>query len=336
MRHNWTVEEIFEIHSLPLLELIGQAHIVHREHHDPSEVQVCSLISIKTGGCSEDCKYCPQSARYQTSIQAHALMSVDEVLSMAKNAIQNGASRICMGAAWRSVKDSPQFDRILEMVKGITAMGAEVCVTLGMLTEEQAQRLADAGLYAYNHNLDSSREFYETIITTRTYDERLETLSIVEKTNLSVCCGGIIGMGETIEDRIKLLHTLSIRTPHPESVPINRLLPIPGTPLADQPTLPIWDFIRMVATTRIVMPKAMVRLSAGRVEMTYEQQALCFLAGANSIFSGDKLLTTPNPPHDKDAEMFSLFQLTRRPAFKAEEEEEIVFAPSSCCGGGCK
>jgi biotin synthase len=317
IRSNWTQAEINELHNTPLLELIYKGGTIHRRYHKPFEVQVCSLISIKTGGCPEDCKYCPQSARYQTNVDAQPLMEYDEVIAIAKRAIAQGVTRICLGAAWREVRDNKQFDKVLEIIKSLTGMGVEVCVTLGMLQDHQAQKLADAGLYAYNHNLDTSREYYSTIITTRTYDDRLKTLEAVEKANISVCCGGIIGMGEKIEDRLALIHTLATRNPHPESVPINRLVRVKGTPLMDRPETSIWEMIRMVALARITMPKAMVRLSAGRLEMSLEQQALCFLAGANSIHAGEVLLTTPNPKFDADLQMFELFGLTKRPAFES-------------------
>lgn len=260
IRHNWTFVEIESIYKTPLLELIHQASIVHRKNHKPSEVQVSSLINIKTGGCPEDCKYCPQSSHYQTFVEAQPLMEVDEVLKIAKHAISKGASRICLGAAWREVRDNKQFDQIIEMIKSIHAMGAEVCCTLGMLQDHQAKRLADAGLYAYNHNLDTSREYYKEIITSRTYDDRIKTLDIVEKNNITICCGGIIGMGEKIEDRLNLILTLARRDPHPASVPINFLIRIKGTPLQDQIPPTTWEMVRMIALTRIVMPKAMVRL----------------------------------------------------------------------------
>lgn len=320
----FTLEEIKAVYELPLLDLVYKAATVHRAHHDPSEVQVSSLLSIKTGGCPEDCGYCPQSARYSTDINAHRLISNQEVLDAAKNARAGGASRMCLGAAWREVKDNADFDKVLEMVKGINAMGMEVCCTLGMLTEEQARKLADAGLYAYNHNLDSSEDFYKKIITTRNYDDRLTTLDNVRKAKLTVCCGGIIGMGESVEDRIGMLHTLASLSPQPESVPINALVPVEGTPLEDQQLVSIWEMVRMIATTRIVMPKSVVRLSAGRTQMSVEGQALCFLAGANSLFAGDKLLTTPNPGFNEDMAMFDLLGLRSREAFKYEKEKPIM------------
>lgn len=315
IRHDLTLNELKEIYSSPFLELVARSNQVHAQFHRPGEVQVCSLISIKTGGCPEDCKYCAQSSRYQTSVSAQPLMSYDEVMERAKEAVARGVSRVCLGAAWREVRDGKQFDEVLRMIKGITSLGIEVCVTLGMLTEHQARRLKEAGLYAYNHNLDSSEAFYKTIITTRTYQDRLRTLDTVQKTGLSVCCGGILGLGETVEDRLNLLLTLSQRDPHPDSVPINRLSRIPGTPLADQPKVLVWEVIRLIALARIVMPKAMVRLSCGREEMSFEEQALCFIAGANSIHTGEKLLTISNIPVDKDEELFKLLGIKKQIAF---------------------
>lgn len=316
-RCDWTKEEIRAVYDTPLLDLVYQAAFVHRKHHAADQIQVCSLISIKTGGCPEDCKYCPQSARYQTNVDATPLMQEEEIIDAAKKAIANGATRVCLGAAWRSIRDSAQFDRVLEVVKQITEMGVEVCCTLGMLGKSQAERLKQAGLYAYNHNLDTSPEYYSSITTTRRYEDRLKTLDAVEKAGISVCCGGIIGMGESVEDRIGLLYMLSSRNPHPESVPINLLIPVAGTPLEERKPVPIWDMVRMIATARITMPKSMVRLSAGRFERSMEEQALCFLAGANSIHSGEKLLTRPNPDFDDDREMMHLFGLKIRPAFTA-------------------
>jgi biotin synthase len=320
IRNDWTKEEISEIYNSPLLDLIYRGATAHREYHETGEVQVCTLLSIKTGGCPEDCSYCPQAARYQTNVTAQKLLSVDEVLSSAKEAKMSGSTRFCMGAAWREVRTNRDFDKVIEMVKGVSNLDLEVCCTLGMLTEEQAQKLKDAGLYAYNHNLDTSEEHYEEIITTRKYDDRLKTLEAVRKTNISVCSGGIIGMGETIEDRIGMLHTLATLPEHPESVPVNALVPVEGTPMENQPRVPVWDMVRMIATARIIMPKAMVRLSAGRVTMSMEEQALCFMAGANSIFAGDKLLTTPNPEVDMDKQMFQTLNLKPRKAYKKEEE----------------
>lgn len=303
---HWTHSQIRAIHDRPLLELIHSAAAVHRAYHRVNHVQVCNLISIKTGGCPEDCKYCPQSARYQTDVVATPMMEETAILLQAKQAIAAGATRICLGAAWRAVRNNESFARILRVVRAIADMGAEVCCTLGMLTAPQAAQLKQAGLTAYNHNLDTSAEFYPSIITTRRYQDRLNTLDIVQQAGLQVCCGGIIGMGETIQDRISLLHTLATRNPHPQSVPINCLMPVKGTPLGDSKPVMIWELLRMIATARIVMPRAMVRLSAGRVERSLEEQALCFLAGANSIFSGDKLLTRPNPHSDADAQMFHI------------------------------
>ncbi len=315
IRQDWNLDELKRLYELPLLELITTSNKIHTQFHPPGEVQVCNLISIKTGGCPEDCKYCAQSSRYQTSVSAQPMMQYQDVLNEAKKAIERGATRVCLGAAWRGVRDGKQFEDVLQMVKGITELGVEVCCTLGMLKEHQAEQLKKAGLYAYNHNLDSSEKFYKTIITTRTYQERLDTLDIAEKANLNVCCGGILGMGENPIDRLELLLTLCRRNPHPESVPINRLSQIPGTPLEDQPKISIWEMIRAIAVARIVLPKSMIRLSAGRIEMSYEQQALCFLAGANSIFAGEKLLTVANTPVDRDEEMFQLLGLKKRPAF---------------------
>lgn len=315
IRHDWTFDQLKNFYELPLLELISKSNRIHSQFHQPGEIQVCSLISIKTGGCPEDCKYCAQSSRYQTPVSARAMMQYETVLGEAKKAVEQGATRICLGAAWREVRDSRQFEEVLRMIKGITDLGAEVCCTLGMLKESQAERLKKAGLYAYNHNLDSSEKFYKTIITTRTYQDRLATLNIVEKANLNVCCGGILGMGEEPMDRLELLLTLCKRNPHPESVPINRLSQIPGTPLENQPKVSIWDMVRIIAVARIVLPKSMIRLSCGRIEMSYEEQALCFMAGANSIFAGEKLLTVANTPIDRDGEMFQLLGLKNRPAF---------------------
>lgn len=318
IRNDWTREEIAEIYNTPVLDLIYKAATVHRQHHEAGEVQVCTLLSVKTGGCPEDCAYCPQAARYHTDVKVHKLLEVDEVIGKAQEAKDAGSTRFCMGAAWREVRDNRDFDKVLEMVKGVNNMGMEVCCTLGMLSHEQAQKLKDAGLYAYNHNLDTSEEFYGDIITTRNYNDRLETLGNVRKAKISVCSGGIIGMGEMESDRIGMLHTLSTLPEHPESVPVNALVPVEGTPLEDQPKVSVWEMIRMIATARIIMPRAMVRLSAGRVRMTLEEQALCFMAGANSIFAGDKLLTTANPAYVQDQEMFQILQLKPRKAHKQE------------------
>jgi biotin synthase len=319
IRNNWTREEITRIYRKPVLELIYQGASVHRQYHDPSEVQVCTLLSVKTGGCPEDCAYCPQAARYHTGVAVHKLLEVEEVLGKAREAKDAGSTRFCMGAAWREIRDNRDFDKVIDMVKGVNKLGLEVCCTLGMLSPEQALKLKEAGLYAYNHNLDTSEEFYGDIISTRTYHDRLETLENVRSAKISVCSGGIIGMGEKEDDRIGMLHTLATLPEHPESVPVNALVPVEGTPLEDQPRVSVWEMVRMIATARIIMPRAMVRLSAGRVRMTLEEQALCFLAGANSIFAGDKLLTTPNPQFIEDQQMFQMLQLKPRPAGKAQQ-----------------
>ena len=281
---------------------------------------MCTLLSVKTGGCPEDCAYCPQAARYHTDINVQSLMKTDEVIEYARRAKEAGSTRFCMGAAWREIRDNKDFDRVVEFVQEVNKMGMEVCCTLGMLNEHQAIRLAEAGLYAYNHNLDTSSEYYSEIITTRTYDERLKTLDNVRQAGISVCCGGIVGLGETHQDRIQMLHTLSTLPEHPESVPINALVRVKGTPLENNDKVDIWDMVRMIATARILMPRAMVRLSAGRAEMSISDQALCFMAGANSIFAGEKLLTTPNPNFDADNAMFELLGLKPREAFKERVE----------------
>lgn len=322
VRFNWTKEQIADIYNTPLLELIYRAATIHRKYHNPAEVQISSLISIKTGGCPEDCAYCPQAARHHTEVKVQKLMSVDEVSEIADRAQNMGASRLCMGAAWREVRDNKDFDRVLDMVKTVNAKGMEVCATLGMVTEEQAIKLADAGLYAYNHNVDTSEENYGNIISTRKYEDRLNTLHNVRKAGLTVCSGGIIGMGESVGDRIGMLLTLSHLNPHPESVPINALVPVEGTPLGEMPIIESWEMIRMIATTRIVMADSVVRLSAGRVQMNKETQALCFMAGANSIFMGEKLLTTPNPDSDEDKKMFEALGLRPRKAFQYEQKKE--------------
>jgi len=321
VRHNWTREEIAEIYNKPLIDLVFEAGRVHRENFDHREVQQSTLLSIKTGGCPEDCAYCPQAARYNTDVKGTPMVNVAEIVNSAIEAKENGSSRFCMGAAWREVKDNVQFDRVVDAVKTVTDLGMEVCCTLGMLSEAQALRLKEAGLYAYNHNLDTSPEFYETIITTRTYDDRLKTLENVRNAGISVCCGGIVGMGEEKKDRIGLLQTLTNLPQHPESVPINSLVAVEGTPLGEQEKIPFWEILRTIATARIVLPKSMVRLSAGRQDMTLSEQFLCFLAGANSIFAGDKLLTTPNPEFDSDKMMLQLFGMTNRPPFKEGKGE---------------
>ncbi|MEN9570674.1 MAG: hypothetical protein RL172_1905 [Bacteroidota bacterium] len=316
IKNNWTLTEIQEIYHQPLLDLIYKAASIHRQNKAYGEVQISSLISIKTGGCKEDCAYCPQAARYHTDVEVEPLMTVATVKEKAAAAKANGASRLCMGAAWREVRDNRDFDRVLEMVAEVNEMGLEVCCTLGMLSYEQAQRLKEAGCFAYNHNIDTSSENYGNIITTRTFDDRLNTLQNVRKAKLSVCCGGIVGLGETNEDRVKMLHTLSSMEQHPDSVPINALVPVKGTPLQDNQRIGIDEMLRMIATARILMPQSVVRLSAGRNEMSVAEQALCFMAGANSIFAGEKLLTTPNPAFDTDMQMFAMLGLTPRKAFK--------------------
>lgn len=309
VRNDWTREEISRIYFSPLLELVYQAATVHRRHHDPRAIQQCTLLSIKTGGCSENCGYCPQSAHHSTAVKPEGLLDPDSVEASARIARDAGSDRFCMGAAWREVKDNQQFQNILEMVRRVKSLDMEVCVTLGMLSAEQARQLKEAGLTAYNHNLDTGEAFYDKVITTRTYQDRLNTLKNVREAGIAICCGGIIGMGESPEDRIDLLHTLSTLPEHPESVPVNALVAILGTPLADQPPVDVFEMARMIATARIVMPKARVRLSAGRARMSHVEQALCFLAGANSLFTGDKLLTTPNCNFDSDRQMFDLLGL---------------------------
>ena len=300
IRHDWSLAEVRAIHDTPLLELVDRARAVHRESFAASEVQLCSLLSVKTGGCPEDCAYCPQAARYHTGVEAEPLLSTETVLAAARKAREAGATRFCMGAAWREVKDGTQFDRVLDMVRGVRNLGLEACCTLGMLTPDQARRLKQAGCTAYNHNLDTSREAYGSIITTRTYDERLRTLRAVREAGITVCSGGIIGMGESIDDRCDLLRELAAQDPHPESVPVNLLVRVAGTPLSERPPVPAMEMVRMIATARILMPRAMVRLSAGRLQMSEEAQLLCMMAGANSNFFGDKLLTTGNPGYASD------------------------------------
>ncbi len=315
-----TKKSLLELYNKPLLELVFEAATMHRQYHDPREVQMSSLLSIKTGGCSEDCGYCPQAARYNTDVDAQKLMTVDSVVEQAKNAKENGSSRLCMGAAWREVRDNKDFDNVVEMVQSVNELGMEVCCTLGMLNENQAERLKNAGLFAYNHNLDSSKEYYKDVISTREYEDRLNTIENARKAGISVCSGGIIGMGEAVEDRIGLLLSyMGMETP-PESIPINALVAVEGTPLEDQKPIEQWEMIRMVATTRIAFPKSVVRLSAGRTKMNMEGQALCFMAGASSIFAGDKLLTTPNPEFNEDMEMFKILGLTPKAAFSDGEQ----------------
>jgi biotin synthase len=303
VRHDWTLGEITALYKLPLFELIDRARAVHRAVHGGDSVQLCTLLSVKTGGCPEDCAYCPQSSHYQTNVGPERMLDVDAVLEAAGRAREKGATRFCMGAAWREVKDGPAFERVLAMVRGVKGLGLEACCTLGMLTEDQARRLKEAGLDAYNHNLDTSPGAYKSIISTRTYDDRLVTLRNVRRAGITVCSGGIIGMGESVEDRCAMLIELSRLDPHPESVPINALVRVPGTPLAEMPPIDPTEFVRMIATTRLVLPGSMVRLSAGRTELSREAQLMCLYAGANSIFYGDKLLTTPNPGEDDDASL---------------------------------
>ena len=332
-RHNWTKDEIIVLYNKPLMDLLYEAAGIHREHHDPNVVQVSTLLSIKTGGCPEDCGYCPQAARYHTDIEGNDLMSVNQVKAQALRAKASGSSRVCMGAAWRNVKDGPEFDQVLEMVRTINKLDMEVCCTLGMLTENQAHRLAEAGLYAYNHNLDTSEEYYKEVISTRGFEDRLQTIDNVRKTNVTVCSGGIIGMGESVADRAGMLVALASLSPQPESVPINALVAVEGTPMAEEKPVEIWEMIRMVATTRIVMPQTQVRLSAGRTQMSREGQAMCFFAGANSIFAGDKLLTTPHPVVNEAMKMFDTLGLIPQKPFtkgsqpKTVEAEESAYAP---------
>jgi biotin synthase len=302
-RHDWTLAEIRALHDLPLLELVYRAQGVHREHHANNKVQLCTLMSVKTGACPEDCSYCPQSARYETNVEPEKLHELGEVLEAAQRAKEAGATRFCMGAAWRHVKDGPQFDRVLDMVRGVKSLGLEACTTLGMLNADQAKRLKDAGLDTYNHNLDTSREYYRSIISTRTFDERLVTLRNVREAGINVCSGGIIGMGESVDDRCRMLLELVNQPQHPESVPINALVPVEGTPLAHMDPVDPLELVRMIATARILMPRAMVRLSAGRQSLNREAQLFCLMAGANSIFYGEQLLTTPNPDTSFDRQL---------------------------------
>lgn len=315
-----TQEKLLELYNKPLLELVFEAASIHRQFHNPREVQMSSLLSIKTGGCPEDCGYCPQAARYHTDVEAHKLMTVESVIEQAQNAKANGSSRLCMGAAWREVRDNRDFDSVVEMVQAVNDLDMEVCCTLGMLNEDQAIRLKKAGLFAYNHNLDSSKEFYKDIISTREYEDRLNTIDNARKAGITVCSGGIIGMGEAVEDRVGLLLSyMEMETP-PDSIPINALVAVEGTPLEDQKPIEQWEMIRMVATTRIAFPESVVRLSAGRTKMSMEGQALCFMAGAGSIFAGDKLLTTPNPEFNEDKAMFDILGLVPKEAFADGEK----------------
>jgi biotin synthase len=313
LRYEWTVSEIESIYSLPLPELIFQAQLSHRKFHQPDQIQGCVLLSVKTGGCPEDCAYCPQSARYDTGVEATPMLTVEETLSAAASARAQGATRFCMGAAWRDAPHDPRFDQILEMVRGVRSLGMEACCTLGMLTQDQANLLAEAGLTAYNHNLDSGPEFYSSIITTRTYEDRLQTLDRVRRAGVTICCGGIIGMGEDRTSRCRLLEQLATQRPHPESVPINMLVRVAGTPLENESEIDALELVRTIATARILMPASIVRMSAGRLSLSDEAQALCFLAGANSIFMGDKLLTTPNPEADNDHALLTRLGMQLRP-----------------------
>ncbi len=309
LRHNWKRDEVAEIYRTALTELVFRAQSVHRQSHAPDRVQTCQLISIKTGGCPEDCAYCPQSAHYDAPVERQGLLDAQHVIGVAREAAERGVTRFCMGAAWRQAPEGAEFDRVLEMVRGVSALGMEVCCTLGMLSEGQAARLKDAGLSAYNHNLDTSPEFYGSIISTRVYDDRLKTLAAVRKAGITVCCGGILGMGEREADRIGLLHQLATLAPHPESVPINMLVRVEGTPLASMPALDPLEMVRAIATARILMPASRVRLAAGRKQLSPEAVTLCFLAGANSIFVGEKLLTTPNPGPDEDEQLLQTLGL---------------------------
>lgn len=326
IRNNWTIPEIREIYHKPLMELMYEAAAVHKQYNQVGEVQVCTLLSVKTGGCTEDCSYCPQAARYDTGVNVHKLMDVDDVLTKAAEAKESGSTRFCMGAAWRELRNNKDFDKVVDMVKGVNDLGLEVCCTMGMLTEDQAQKLKDAGLFAYNHNIDTSEDYYDKVITTRTYNDRLDTIDTVRKAGISVCCGGIIGLGETDAARIGMIYTLATMPEHPGSVPVNALVPVEGTPLENMKKVSVFDMVRMIATVRITMPKTMVRLSAGRLDMSMTEQALCFMAGANSIFAGDKLLTTPNPNFSDDMEMFSILGLTQRESFKEENASAAIMS----------
>jgi biotin synthase len=332
VRHDWTFAEIEQIYSAPFIDLVFQAQLVHRKHHAPNEVQGSVLLNIKSGGCPEDCAYCPQSAHYKTGVARTELVCVDDALRAASDAREQGATRFCMGAAWRDVPHGPQFERVLEMVRGVRALGMEACCTLGMLDQGQADALADAGLTAYNHNLDTSPEFYGQIITTRTYDDRLATLQRVRTAGITVCCGGIIGMGESRDARIGLLQQLAMLKPHPESVPINMLVAVQGTPLASRPAEDPLDVVRMIATARILMPRSYLRLSAGRLSLSDEAQALCFLAGANSVFLGDRLLTTPNPTADVDRSLFARLGLRLQVRVDAIGDADRLPSPVATLG----
>ena len=316
-----SLENVRALYQKPLLDLVYEAATIHRAHHDHHEMQLCTLLSIKTGGCTEDCKYCSQSIHNQTQLEKEILLKTDKVLEEARKAKESGSTRFCMGAAWPRVLDGKAFDRVCDMVKGVTDMGLEACCTLGMLTEDQARKLKDAGLTAYNHNLDTSEEFYDKIITTRTYKDRLDTIDNVAKAGISLCCGGILGMGESEDDRIGLLHRLANLNPQPESVPINMLVPVGGTPMEKNETLDIFEWIRCIAVARILMPRAMVRLSAGRLQISREAQAMAFMAGANAIFTGEKLLTTANPEFNEDNNLLNELGLKPRAPYKDEKKK---------------
>jgi biotin synthase len=309
LKYDWTRAEVAAIYNTPLPDLLFRAQSIHRQFHAPDRVQTCQLISIKTGGCPEDCAYCPQSAHYDAGVDRQGLLDPQHVIEVARDAAARGVTRFCMGAAWRDAPQGREFDKVLEMVRGVSALGLEVCCTLGMLTDSQAVRLKEAGLSAYNHNLDTSPEFYGSIITTRVYDDRLRTLAAVRKAGITVCCGGILGMGENQNDRIGLLQQLSALNPHPESVPINMLVRVEGTPLGSMPALDPLEMVRAIATARILMPASRVRLAAGRKQLSPEAVTLCFVAGANSIFVGEKLLTTPNPGPDEDEQLLQTLGL---------------------------
>lgn len=309
IRNDWQIGEIKEIYNTPLLELIYRAASIHRQFHEADKINLNTLISIKTGACVEDCAYCSQSARYNTDVEPQPLMKLDKVLEEARRAKANGVPRVCLSASWRSVPAGKDFENVLEMIQKVREMGMKVCCTLGMISTEQAKILANAGISAYNHNLDTSEAFYDEIITTRTYKDRLNTLNNLQEAGVSYCSGGIIGMGETVDDRISMIHTLATMKTHPYTVPLNILIPISGTPLENKPCVPVWDMIRLIATTRIVMPKTVICLAAGRVYMNDEAQALCFMAGANSIFIGDKLLTTENPDCNHDVRLLDILGL---------------------------
>ncbi len=315
----YTLEEVSALYARPLLDLVYEAASIHRTNHDANEMQICTLLSIKTGGCTEDCGYCSQSVHNDAELEKEILLKTDDVLKQARKAKESGSTRFCMGAAWPKVLDGRAFDRVCDMVKGVSDMGMEACCTLGMLTEEQAIKLKEAGLTAYNHNLDTSEEFYDKVVTTRKFDERLDTLKNIARAGISACCGGILGLGESEEDRISLLHTLSNLDPQPESVPINMLVPVKGTPMENNEMLDIFEWIRAIAVARILMPKSMVRLSAGRLTISKEAQALAFMAGANAIFTGEKLLTTPNPEKDADYALLDSLGIKPRKPFKDKE-----------------